>query len=424
MEYSNLENTSLHQTFFSPLEAIYPASNKQYSCNTISDVNFAKLGCLRCLSSATTGNEFIQDHALETSEFYDVSHFFKALKSKRRLANLVSMNSLLNEYSKPLLPDAFESCAELQNFDIYAGDGHYQQASCFDKKIEGKKRATGHFFRLNLRNHHLDYISLEKRELGMKKKHDARIIKEADPEALRNHAPKGRQVIYCWDKACIDYQQWAKLKNNSGVYFITQEKSNSAAERMSNNLHDKEDKRNEGVVVDCFVGAAGRMMRRIAYVDPRDEKTYTYITNELTLPAFALVQIYKQRWDQEKVFYQLKSKFHERKSWASSETAKQAQAYFQCLAHNLALLIEDIIKQHEEIEDEVEKKKNKGRIKHRKNREGEVLKPSENYINQAIQRATHRTQRFIRWLRHQLYKQVLWGESIRLLRMFWLENPS
>ena len=215
MDYSNLENTTLYHSFFAPLTTIYLQSQKQYSCNTISDIDFAKLGCLRCLSSALTGNEFIQNHALETSEFYQISHFFKALKSKRRLANLMSLNGLLEKYSRPLLPDAFAISPELDNFDIYAGDGHYQKAASFDQKIIGKKRATGHFFRLNLRNHHLDYISLEKRDLGMKKKHDARIIKEADPEELRNHAPKGRQVIYCWDKACIDYHQWAKLNTTT-----------------------------------------------------------------------------------------------------------------------------------------------------------------------------------------------------------------
>ena len=208
------------------------------------------------------------------------------------------------------------------------------------------------------------------------------------------------------------------------MYFITQEKLNSAAEQMSNNLHDTADPRNEGVVSDYFVGTAGRMMRRIIYTDPRDERSYTYITNELNVPAFALVLIYKKRWDQEKVFYQLKSKFNERKSWASSETAKQAQAYFLCLAHNLALLIEEMIKQYENLEDEVENEKKEGRSEHLKNREGDPLKMQKNYINQAIKRASHRTQRFIRCYGSQLYRKAPWSESMRLLKMFWLKKKT
>lgn len=424
MDYTNLENTTLNHAFFAPIESVYPQSEKQYNCATISDLDYAKLGILRCLSPATTGNEFIQDHGLKTADIYEVSHFFKTLKSDRRLSNLTSLNALLKETNKELLPDIFAHCSELDNFDIYAGDGHYQHAASFDPKENGRKTATGHFFRLDLRNHHLDYISLEKPDWGKKKKHDARIIQEADPEALRNHAPKGRKIIYAWDKACIDYLQWGKLKHNNGIYFITQEKSNSAATKMSNNLHDPTDPRNQGVQSDYLVGAGGQTMRRIIYIDPRDGKTYTYITNELTLPAFALVLIYKQRWDEEKVFYQLKSKFNERKSWASSDTAKQAQAIFECLTHNLSLQLEHQIITHEGITDEIEAKKKQGREKTRRNREGKPLKPAKNYINQAIQRATHRTHRFIRWLRQQLYTELPWRESINLLAQFWLMKKT
>jgi transposase len=90
---------------------------------------------------------------------------------------------------------------------------------------------------------------------------------------------------------------------------------------------------------------------------------FHYITNELKLPAFALVLIYKHRWDQEKIFYQLKSKFHERKSWASKDDAKQAQAIFECLTHNLILLLEQKIINEEDLTDEIEQKKKVGREK-------------------------------------------------------------
>ena len=131
MDYFNLEDSTVNETFFAALEELYPLSDQQYRCKTISDLDYVKLGCLRCLSSATTGNEFIQEHALKTLDFYEVSHFFKALKSKRRLKNLISLNFLLQDYSKTYLTDAFDDCSELDNFDIYAGDGHYQHAACF-----------------------------------------------------------------------------------------------------------------------------------------------------------------------------------------------------------------------------------------------------------------------------------------------------
>lgn len=326
-------------------------------------MDFACLGILRCITTSKSGHEFLQIHGLETDEHYDPSHFFKALKSKRRLANLKSLNQQLNQITHQQLPDAFAYCPELEGFDIYAGDGHYLQAASFDEKKRGTKWAVGHFFRLNLRNHHLDYIALEKPDQGKVKKHDAKILQEASAELLRNGASKGRKVIYAWDRAGIDYSHWAKRKNNNGIYFISVEKKNSAAEQISDNLFDAQDPRNEGIIQDVYIGAGGHQMRRIVYQDPRNGKTYTYITNELTLPAFALVLIYKHRWDIEKVFYQLKSKFMERKSWASSLAAKEAQATFECLAHNLCVLIENQIISKEDMRDRVEEKKEKGEPK-------------------------------------------------------------
>jgi len=56
------------------------------------------------------------------------------------------------------------------------------------------------------------------------------------------------------------------------------------------------------VVSDYFVGRAnGPQLRRVIYTDPRDGVTYTYLTNELTLPAWAIVLMYKQRWNIKKV---------------------------------------------------------------------------------------------------------------------------
>jgi len=97
MDYSDLDNSTVNETFFAVLEELYPLSDQQY-------------------------------------HFYEVNHFFKALKSKRRLKNLISLNFLLQNYSKSHLTDIFNSCSELNNFDIYAGDGHYQHAACFDKQ--------------------------------------------------------------------------------------------------------------------------------------------------------------------------------------------------------------------------------------------------------------------------------------------------
>ena len=164
-------HTTLKSLFFKHLINAYEYSNKPYSCSSISDLSFAKLGILRCLSHAKTGHEFLQHHADQGEANIDPSHFFKTLKSKRRLSNLSSLNELLRATMAAELPDPFSDYLELADFDIYAGDGHYHHAAAFDPKPEtstGKSNATSHFFRLDMRSHHLGYLDLGVPDYGKK----------------------------------------------------------------------------------------------------------------------------------------------------------------------------------------------------------------------------------------------------------------
>jgi hypothetical protein len=49
--------------FFDDITRLYPRSSRQYRCTDISDIHYCQLGVLRCLSSSTTGQEFLQFHA-------------------------------------------------------------------------------------------------------------------------------------------------------------------------------------------------------------------------------------------------------------------------------------------------------------------------------------------------------------------------
>ena len=133
--------------------------------------------------------------------------------------------------------------------------------------------------------------------------------------------------------------------------------------------------------------------------------------------------IYKIRWDIEKVFYQLKSKMEERKSWASSAIAKSNHATFECLAHNLSLLMEGEMTKLG-LRDEVEEEKKIGREKTRRNREGELMKKAIHYIGTIITRASHRTARFIRWLQSALYSTSSLAEAIAKLKAVWYPKKS
>jgi len=241
-------------------------------------------------------------------------------------------------------------------------------------------------------------------------------IKRSTADALRYGAAKGRKVMLAWDKACIDYRHWSKLKHTYGIYFTTCEKSNSAAEICSPDMLDRSEPRNQGVVSDHLVGTSnGVQLRRIVYTNPEDGVTYTYLTNDFTLPAYLIVLLYKHRWDIEKIFHQLKSKMRERKHGPVRRRPGKSHALFECIAHNLLLLFERHIETAEGLRDEVEEKKQAGRTKAKPG----IVQMVRNFINSALTRATQRTQRFIRWVRVRLYQNVPWSESVARLREIW-----
>ena len=163
----------------------------------------------------------------------------------------------------------------------------------------------------------------------------------------------------------------------------------------------------------------GVQLRRIVYTNPEEGVSDSYLTNDFTLPAYQLVLLYKHRWDIEKIFHQLKSKMHERKSWASSLEAKEAHAVFECIAHNLLVHFEQRIVDEEVLCDEVEQNRQIGRTRENPDDIAPV-NDERNFINSAVTRATQRTQRFIRWIRVRIYQQAPWSESNVRLRALWL----
>ena len=429
MDYC-FHNHTLSDSFFKPLNEVYSTSDFQYNCQTITDIDYLKMGCERCVSLEKSGNGFLQNFKLPNKQSVSVGHFFGSIKSQRRLDNQKSVNSGLETLMADLCEDPLAEIEALKKWHLYAGDGHYHKAAIFDQPTQSElsskeptKSATGHFYTQNMRTHHMGYLDLAQPEDGKKSEHDLKALKRQDIATLRHQAPKGEKVLYLWDRACIDYPFWNDLKHNNGVYFCTLAKSNSVTKKIrEHQLIDYHDTRNEGVLCDDLVETSkGYEIRKISYINPADGKTYTYLTNEFSLPSWVHVLLYKHRWDIEKVFHQFKSKLEETRSWSSDKNGKQAHALFLCLIHNLMILFEQQVSKEENLRDVIEEKKAKIRERTRPIPKGQGWRrklPS-SFINSFFKRASQRTCRFVRWLRNALHLKSSYVEAIEELALVW-----
>jgi hypothetical protein len=412
-------DSAVFARLFAPVAASYPGSFRQYHCTELSDLDFLEMGIARCLSDSRTGRDFLQRHGDNGRKQVSVDLFFKGLQSNRRLENLCSINKSLKSPMAQPGEDPFASIPELDGFALYAGDGHFHGAAARDPRSEGsdgelRKRQVGHFFMLNLRTQHMDHLALG--ELGGKRKgeHDMHAIKRSETDALRGGEPKGRKVILVWDRAGIDFRFWQNVKCSAGLYFLSREKDNMKLVKAGDRPFDRDDARNAGVVADETVTPAsgGAALRRITYTDPIAGTRYTYLTTEMTLPPGILVLLYKQRWEIEKVYDELKSKLQEGKAWASSRTAKTVQAQFLCLAHNLMVLLERQIIREEGVDNGPERKR-------REVRREQAINDGANFIGTVLQRFTVRSLKFIRWLRNFMYRNDDWRDAIDRLRVIY-----
>lgn len=404
---------------FNPVAAAYPQSDKTYARRELPDLDFIEMGMLRCLSPATSGRDFLQHHGDQGRKGIGADHFFKSLKSPRRLDNLRSVNGLLATVMDEKCDDPFAPVSELGNFAIYAGDGHFHAAAAHDPTSQSSngqltKRATGHFFTLNLRTHCLGYLALAERGGLRKAEHDMRVIKRSDLDKLGGGEAKGRKTILVWDKAGIDFAFWQQAKQNGSLYFVSREKENMNLMKNGDKPIDRKDRRNAGVVSDELVspGSGGSMLRRIVYIDPLTQTRYSYLTTEMTLAPWIIVLIYKKRWDIEKVFDELKNKLNEWKSWSRNPVAKEMQAHFLCLAHNLMVLLEEGLRKEDGVDNGAERTRKEKRLLMDQ-------KAGANHVSTAIQRFTVRSVKFIRWLRSFVYRETPWSDALARLRQIY-----
>lgn len=430
MAYTTHSNSIIREEFFKPLFEFLPFARHLRDCPALDDATWLEAGVRRCLGIFQSGRDFLQQLGDLHHTEIGISTFFESFKSKRRLRLLDELLAQSRRQMHQEMPDAFASFPSLDDFDLFAGDGHFIAAACHDlpaprgkpspadalpdptTRVATTKYATGHLYTLDLRSHAMSHLTVAD-QIERKKENEMRALKRQTAEALRQGAAKGRKVLYVWDRAGIDFRQWFDWKHGSGIYFLSREKENMKLDVLGIHPFDPKETINGGVLSDQIVGTStGVSLRRVSYEDPQTGIIYHYLTNlPASVPPGVVALLYKVRWDVEKVFDEFKNKLVETKAWASSANAKTVQARMLCLTHNLMTLMEQKIEKRSGVRNEAE-------FKRREKRRNE--KPAEvKIVELAVERLTQRTVKFIRWLKNHLDLKHDWNRAIaRLVKIY------
>jgi len=412
---TTLPSTTVDQAFFEPLTGLAGTRPQSRLCPGFSDDNFLRLGVQRVLESCESGRAFLQEHGVRFEKVPGSSNYFAALQSPRRCEVIRDVNLALVSASEGVLHDRLAAIPELADYECFALDGHWHKAAAHDPRHEGTKMAVGHFYSLNLRTHTLRHLAAGQ---GLHE-HDMSALKRVKPKGLRQQVPKGRRVLLVYDKAGIDFDYWQRCRQECAVYFLSRVKANMVYDWIESVEWDRSDARNHGVTEDRRVMTReGHLLRIVAYTDPRDGKSYEFLTNEMDLPPGVIVELYRRRWEAEKVFDQIKNKLQEKKAWASSLEAKEAQAHCVAITHNLLILYERRLETRHAVTNQAEDRRRAQRTEVAQQKCAEARQPLSELVVQA-QRATQRSVKFVRWLRQSIRDRVAEATAVLRLRVLY-----
>ncbi len=162
------------------------------------------------------------------------------------------------------------------------------------------------------------------------KVHDVRML-----DAL----PVTEDAIYTMDRAYIDFSRLHTL-HQQGAFFVVRAKDNLRFKRLYSAPKDKD----AGIRADQTVALVTykskndypEKLRRVSYVDKERGKRLVFLTNNFTLPAHTVAEIYKQRWQVELFFKWVKQHLRIKSFYGTSINAVKSQIW---IALSIYLLV-------------------------------------------------------------------------------------
>ena len=165
------------------------------------------------------------------------------------------------------------------------------------------------------------------------KMHDVRFLDAITPEP---------GAFYLMDRAYVDYQRLYRL-HQARAFFITRARKNFRFIRQSSSPVDKTTglRCDQRVTLKSFYPAKEypEAFRRIHYVDMETKKTYIFLSNNLTLPAITIADLYRCRWHVELFFKWIKQHLRIKAFYGTSENAVKTQIWTAIATYLLIALL-------------------------------------------------------------------------------------
>jgi hypothetical protein len=148
--------------------------------------------------------------------------------------------------------------------------------------------------------------------------------------------------FYIMDRAYLSFGRLSVL-HTASAFFITRAKSNTDMRRLYSAPRD----RSKGIMCDQTVLFNGtkasadypHKLRRIKFKDLESGRLLVFLTNNFTLPATTIAELYRNRWQVELFFKWIKQHLRIKKFYGLSENAVKCQIWIAVSVYLLVAIV-------------------------------------------------------------------------------------
>jgi hypothetical protein len=149
-------------------------------------------------------------------------------------------------------------------------------------------------------------------------------------------------AYYVLDRGYLDFGRLFQFQR-AGAFFVTRAKANLQYARRASQPVDK----TLGLRCDQTIVLTGPKtatlyplpLRRIRYTDPETGKRLVFLTNDFTLPALTIAQLYKARWQVELFFKWIKQHLRIKAFYGTSANAVKTQVWVAISVYVLVAIL-------------------------------------------------------------------------------------
>ena len=168
--------------------------------------------------------------------------------------------------------------------------------------------------------------------------HEVNILDELVPEA---------GAIYIMDRGYLDFERLYAMHQEAS-FFVVRAKANTRLRRLYSSSVDK----TSGLRCDQIVVPTGfytkkhypDKLRRVVFVDTDKEHRLNLLTNQMTLPAITIADLYRCRWQVELFFKWIKQHLRIKAFYGTSENAVKTQIWIAISVYVLVAIIKKRMK--------------------------------------------------------------------------------